>query len=73
MQRITIVAPEQVLQRLRRMAAESGTSMDLIREARESKIATDHPRPRSPAMGASGYTGTAQPVGSERPLQRSWR
>jgi Ribbon-helix-helix protein, copG family len=74
MQRTTIVAPEQVLQRLRRMAAERGTSMaDLIREALEAKVGTDQPRPRSLGLGASGHTDTAQRAGNERPLPRSWR
>lgn len=72
MRRTTIVAPEQVLQRLRRMAAERGTSMaDLIREALEAKVATDHPRPRSLGLGASGHTDTAQRASSERPVPRS--
>ena len=45
MQRTTIVAPEHLLKRLRRMAAERGTSMaDLIREALEDKVGTDRPR-----------------------------
>jgi len=74
MQRTTIVAPEQVLQRLRRMAAQRGTSMaDLIREALEAKVETDHPRPRSLGLGASGHTDTAQRAGSERPTPRPWR
>jgi hypothetical protein len=74
MQRTTIVAPEQVLQRLRRMAAERGTSMaDLIREALEAKVGTDHPRPRSLGLGSSGHTDTAQRASRERPVPRSWR
>ncbi len=74
MQRSTIVASEQVLQRLRRVAAARGTSMaDLIREALEAKVGTDHPRPRSLVLGASGRTDTAQRASSERPMPRSWR
>jgi plasmid stability protein len=73
-QRTTIVAPEHLLKRLRRMAAERGTSMaDLIREALEDKVATDRPRPRSLGLGASGRPDTAQRAGDQRPVPRSWR
>ena len=74
MQRTTIVAPEELLKRLRHMAADRGTSMaDLIREALEAKVGTNRPRPRSLGLGASGYTDTAQRASSERPTPRSWR
>ncbi len=74
MQRTTIVAPEELLKRLRHMATERGTSMaDLIREALEDKVATNHPRPRSLGLGASGHADTAQRAGNERPMPRSWR
>jgi hypothetical protein len=74
MQRTTIVAPADLLKRLRRVAAERGTSMaDLIREALEDRVGTDRPRPRSLGMGASGHTDTAQRSGNERPTARSWR
>ena len=74
MQRTTIVAPAHLLQRLRRMAAERGTSMaDLIREALEDKVANDRPRPRSMGLGASGHRDTAQRTGEERPIPRAWR
>jgi metal-responsive CopG/Arc/MetJ family transcriptional regulator len=74
MQRTTIVAPDELLKRLRRMAAERGTSMaDLIREALEDKVRTDRPRPRSLGLGASGYSDTARRAGEERAVPRSWR
>jgi len=74
MQRTTIVAPDDLLERLRRMAAERGTSMaDLIREALEDKVRTHRPRPRSLGMGASGRSDTAQRAGEERAVPRSWR
>jgi plasmid stability protein len=74
MERTTIVAPEQLLKRLRRMAAERGTSMaDLIREALEEKVRTDRPRPRSLGLGASGHGDTAQRTSAERPVPRTWR
>jgi hypothetical protein len=72
--RTTIVTPERVLQRLRLMAAERGTSMaELIREALEEKVASHPPRPRSLGLGASGHPDTAQRAGDERPQPRAWR
>jgi metal-responsive CopG/Arc/MetJ family transcriptional regulator len=74
MQRTTIVAPKDLVRRLRRMAAERGTSMaNLIREALEEKVRGDHPRPRSLGLGASGHADTAYRAGNERPVPRSWR
>jgi len=74
MQRTTIVAPDELLKRLRRMAAERGTSMaELIREALEDKVRGARPRSRSLGMGASGYSDTAQRAGEERAVPRSWR
>jgi len=73
MRRTTVMAPEQLLKRLRRMAAERGTSMaDLIREALEEKVGTDRPRPRSLGLGASGHADTAQRAGDDRPVPRTW-
>jgi hypothetical protein len=72
--RTTIVAPEHLMQRLRQMAAERGTSMaELIREALDEKVGSHRPRPRSLGLGASGHADTAQRAGDERPQPRSWR
>jgi hypothetical protein len=74
MRRTTIVAPEELLQRLRLVAAERGTSLAaLIREALEEKARGHRPRPRSLGIGASGYTDTARRTADERPEPRSWR
>jgi hypothetical protein len=74
MRRTTIVAPADLLKRLRRMAAERGSSMaDLIREALEEKVGSARPKPRSIGLGASGHADTAQRAGDERPVPRSWR
>ena len=74
MHRTTIVAPEDLIKRLRQMAAERGMSMaELIREALEDKIGSHRPRPRSLGLGASGHADTAQRSGDERPQPRSWR
>ena len=74
MHRTTIVTSEQLIKRLRQMAAERGTSMaELIREALEDKVGSNRPRPRSLGLGASRYTDTAERTGDERPRPRSWR
>ena len=68
------MAPEELLDQLRQVAAERGTSMaELIREALTEKVRTQRPRPRSLGMFASGYTDTSVRAGEERPVPRSWR
>ncbi len=74
MDRTTISLPEELLERLRAMAAERRTSMAaLIREALEEKAKSYRPRPRSWGIGASGHTDTASKAGDMRPEPRSWR
>jgi metal-responsive CopG/Arc/MetJ family transcriptional regulator len=74
MERTTISLPDELLERLRLIAAERRTSMaSLIREAVEEKVRGYRPRPRSLGIGASGYTDTARLAGEERPEPRSWR
>ena len=74
MDRTTIVLPEEVRARLRRLAAERGVSMAaLIREAIDDKLADVRPRPRSLGIGASGTTDTARRTADERPEPRAWR
>ena len=74
MQRTTISVSEELLGRLRLIAAERRTSMAaLVREALEEKVAGYHPRPRSLGIGASGRRGTARRTIEERPEPRPWR
>jgi len=74
MERTTISLPEELLQRLRTIAAEEGTSMAaLVREAVEEKVQSHRPCPRSLGIGASGYTDTARRSGEERAKPRAWR
>jgi metal-responsive CopG/Arc/MetJ family transcriptional regulator len=74
MERTTISLPEDLLGRLRVIAAEERTSMAaLIREAVEDKVGQYRPKPRSIGAGASGYADTARRSGDERPEPRSWR
>ena len=72
--RTTISIPEDLLRRLRLMAAEQGTSMaELVREALEESVGRRQPRPRSLGIGASGRSDTARRSGEERPDYRPWR
>ena len=74
MRRTTIMAPEELLKRLRLLAAERATSMaDLIREALEDKVAAHRPLPRSLGLGESGFADTSKRTADERPVPRSWR
>ena len=73
MERTTISLPEELLQRLRLIAAARRTSMAaLIREAVEEKVRSNPPKPRSLGMGDSGYTDTSMRTATERPEPRSW-
>jgi plasmid stability protein len=74
MTRTTLSLPEEVLKRLRVIAAEEGMSMAaLVRGALEEAIERRHPRPRSLGIGASGHRDTARRAGEERPEPRAWR
>jgi metal-responsive CopG/Arc/MetJ family transcriptional regulator len=74
MVRTTISLPEELLDRLRTVAAERRTSMaELVREALQEKVARHRPRPKSLGIGASGISDTARAAGDERPPPRSWR
>jgi len=74
MERTTISIPNELLEQLRKMAAEKRTSMAfLIREALEEKAKAYRPPPRSLGMGSSGHTDTARRASDERPEPRPWR
>ena len=74
MERTTLSLPEELLNRLRLVAAERNTSMaTLIREAIEEKLSELRPRPRSLGIGASKRSDTARQSAEQRPRPRSWR
>jgi hypothetical protein len=74
MSRTTLSLSEELLQRLRVVAAERGTSMaTLVREALEEKLKALRPKPRSLGVGASRHPDTARRSAEERPPPRSWR
>jgi predicted transcriptional regulator len=74
MTRTTISLPDDLLERVRRLAAERGVSMSsLIREAIEEKTETTRPRLRILGIGDSGHGETSKLAGEQRPEPRSWR
>ncbi|MCH8311174.1 MAG: ribbon-helix-helix protein, CopG family [Chloroflexi bacterium] len=74
MERTTISIPEELLNRLRLIAAERQTSMaNLIREALVETVNRHRPKPKSLGLGDSGYTDTSMLTATERPEPRSWR
>lgn len=74
MERTTISIPDELLQRLRVIAAERGTSIAaLVREALEEKTKGYRPRPRSLGVGASGHTDSARRTAEQRAEPNPWR
>ncbi|MSQ35653.1 MAG: ribbon-helix-helix protein, CopG family [Dehalococcoidia bacterium] len=77
MKRTTISLPEELLRRLRMLAAERGTSMAaLIREAVEDKAgpAAAQPRPKPTlAIFASAKGDLSRRSADERAVPRAWR
>ena len=74
MERTTISIPDELLQRLRMIAAERGSSIAaLVREALEEKTRNYRPRPRSLGAGSSSHTDTARRTGEERAEPHPWR
>jgi predicted transcriptional regulator len=74
MQRTTIMADEETVERLRRLARERKVSLaTVVREALEEKARSFRPRPASIAAGQSAPSRTAAIRGSQRQPPRSWR
>ena len=73
MERTIISIPDELLQRLRVMAAERRTSIAaLVREALEEKARSYRPRPHNLGIGSSGYSDTARRTSEERAEPPSW-
>lgn len=74
MHRTTIVLPEDLRARLRRLAAERGVSMaTIIRDAIEQKVNEARPKPKSIGIAESGFSDTSELSIGMRPEPRSWR
>ena len=73
MRRTTIVAPEELLERLRRVAADRGISLAaVVREALEEKAQTYRLRPRSLGIGDSGRSDIARRTAEEPAIPEPW-
>ena len=71
MTRTTISLPDDVLQRLRILAAERRISMaEIIREAVEKELAGQRPLPRSLGIAESGTRYTSEEASDVRPKPR---
>ncbi len=74
MRRTTIVAPDDLIDRLRREATERGVSLaTVMREALEEKARSWRPKPRSLGIGDSGRTDIARRIGEESIAPEQWR
>lgn len=75
MRRTTVMADEDVIERLREAAAESGRSLgDIVREALEEKAAALAPGPRSLGHGDSRGRGPRAAEIGDLPVEPdAWR
>jgi len=74
MRRTTIAVPDELIERLRREAAERGVSLAaLIREALEEKAQAYRPKPHSLGIGDSGRTDIARRTADEPSVPPPWR
>ena len=73
--RTTIVAPEELLERLQTVAHERGVSMaTLIREAIEEKLQGNWPKPKNLGTFDSGRTDLSELASDARHFEpHSWR
>lgn len=73
MRRTTIVAPDDLIERLHREAAERGVSLaTVIREALEEKVRAYRLKPRSLGAGDSGRTDIARRTAEEPAVPQPW-
>jgi hypothetical protein len=74
MKRTTIVANEEVLEKLRALARQRGVSFaEVVREAVEEKAGEYRPQPKSLGIGASGRSDVSSVAGVGRSPGSPWR
>lgn len=72
--RTTILADDEVVERLRRLARERGVSLaQVVREALDEKAKSFAPKPTSLGAGTSSAGSSARAESSTRQPPRSWR
>jgi predicted transcriptional regulator len=71
MTRTTLSLPDELLDRLRILAAQRRMSMaTIIRQALEKEIEAQHPQPRSLGIAESGVRHTSEEASGVRPRPR---
>ncbi len=74
MERTSIMARPETLDRLRALARDRGTSLaEVVREALEEKAREYRPKPTFLGMMSSGRSNVARTEATERVPPRSWR
>ena len=74
MERTTIMADEEVVERLRALARDRGVSFaEVVREALEVKAAEYRPKPRSMGLFSSGRSDGSSVADEGRIPPVSWR
>lgn len=74
MERTTVMAKSETLQRLRALARDRGTSFaEVVREALDEKAQEYRPKPTFIGIASSGGSDTARNEATERVPPRSWR
>jgi predicted transcriptional regulator len=74
MERTTIMADDETIERLRLIATERGVSFaTVVREALQEKAREYNPRPRSLGAGESRPGATGRVHASRRQPPRAWR
>jgi Ribbon-helix-helix protein, copG family len=74
MERTSVMADPETLDRLRALARDRGTSLaEVVREALDEKAREYRPKPTFIGIGRSGGSDLARTTANERVPPRSWR
>lgn len=74
MERTTVMADSETLERLRALARDRGKSLaEVVREALDEKAKEYRPKPTFLGIASSGRTNVAGTAATERVPPRSWR
>ena len=74
MERTTVMAEPETLERLRSLARDRGTSLaQVVREALDEKAREYRPKPTFVGIASSGGSDVARNEATERVRPRSWR
>ncbi len=72
--RTTVVIPDDLKKKARRVAAERGVSLgELVREGLEVVVESYQPKPRAVGVISSGHKDSGRWIGETRAEPRAWR